>query len=584
MRVRLREVALMIWREATPFVKARLVGVCGLVGATAVLTALIPVGLKMMVDGFSAQSEESTRMPVVVGAYVLAIWLARMATDIRELVFAQANHRILRSLSERLFSHLMHLPLRFHLNRQTGAVSQTLDNGLEGLRAILRHVVFTCLPVTVELTAVLLVLARLVTTTFFFLFFGALMCYVCAFAYSAMTITRAARDASAARVDAAAAMTDALLNYETVKYFAAEALIQDRIARALARSERAWVGFYRRYALNGLGVGCIFATFLASAVFYARSQVQRGHMTLGDFVLVNTYMLQVVRPVEMMGYAMQGLSHGVAMLEKLVELFREPTEPVSREWREAGAGPSSLEFRDVSLSYAVGRPVLNRVSFRVAAGHTLGVVGPSGSGKSTVVRLVMRLLEPESGQILLDGAPISEMALQDLRRAIAVVPQDTVLFDETVRYNIAFGRTDASLEDVQEAARIAQLHEFVTELPGRYETIVGERGVKLSGGERQRVSIARAVLKSPRIYIFDEATSSLDSRTEREILRSLRAISRSNTTVVIAHRLSTIAHADEIIVLENGQIAERGAHRSLLSRNGRYAALWKAQQDGAVAA
>jgi ATP-binding cassette subfamily B protein len=224
------------------------------------------------------------------------------------------------------------------------------------------------------------------------------------------------------------------------------------------------------------------------------------------------------------------------------------------------------------------------VSFRVSAGRTLGIVGPSGSGKSTVVRLLMRLLEPDSGAVLLDSVPISGMALQDLRRSIAVVPQDTVLFSESLRYNIAFGRADASVGEIEEAARVAQLHDLVMTLPDRYDTVVGERGVKLSGGERQRVSIARAVLRSPRIYVFDEATSSLDSGTEREILRSLRTISRANATLVIAHRLSTVVHADEIVVLENGRIAEQGTHDSLLNRNGRYAALWKAQQDGAAAA
>lgn len=556
-----------------------------LVSMAATLTAVGPVALKFIVDGLSPQKSGRAVSPLLfVGVYVITLWVARMANQTRQLVFARAEQRIYRTLSERYFAHLMGLPLRFHLDRQTGGVSQTLENGLQGLRIILYHLVFTYIPVAVELITVLLVLVRLVAPAFLLLFSGGLVCYVVAFAYSAGTITKVARAAAAARVDATAAMTDGLLNYETVKYFTAEALIQARVARALDRSESEWIGFYRRYAANGLLVAGIFAIFLAATVFYATDQVQSGQMTVGDFVLVNTYMLQVVQPIEMVGYAMQGLTQGVAMLEKLVQLLQEAAEPRSRHGNGRAAGPCSLEFRDVSLSYGLGRPVIKNVSFRVPAGHTLGIVGPSGSGKSTVVRLLMRLVEPESGRILLDSLPISGMELQYVRSLIAVVPQDTVLFDDTLGYNISFGRTEASPEEVEAAARIAQLHDLVMMLPDGYETFVGERGVKLSGGERQRVSIARAVLKSPRVYIFDEATSSLDSRTEREILRSLRRISRSNTTVVIAHRLSTVVHADEIVVLENGEIAEKGTHDSLLRQNGQYAALWKAQQGGAAAA
>lgn len=584
LRVRLREVVRMLWQLATPLVRRRLGVVVILVVAAAVLTALSPVALKLIVDELAGRSGgRSVSLLVLVGLYVVTLWLARTANEVRSLIYATAEQRVFRALSEQVFSHLMRLPLRFHLERQTGAVSQTLDNGVEGLRLILYHLVFTCLPVTVELITVLLVLVGQVAIPFLFLFCGALVCYVAAFGYSAGTITEAARVASTARVDAAAVIADGLMNYEVVKSFTAESLIQNRVAEELGRCEAEWVSFYRRYALNGLVVATVFAAFLASTVFYATEEVQQGRMTIGAFVLVNTYMLQVVRPVEMMGYAMQGLSRGVVMLEKVVQLLREPTEPGPRAGRNATAGPGSLEFQSVCVSYAVGRPVLDQVSFRVPAGHTLGIVGPSGSGKSTVVRLLLRLLEPELGRILLDAESIAGIALQDLRRSIAVVPQDVVLFHDTLRYNIAFGRVDATLEEIEGAARIAQLHDFVMTLPEGYRTVVGERGVKLSGGERQRVSIARAVLKSPKIYVFDEATSSLDSPTEQEILRNLRTISRANTTVVIAHRLSTVVYADEIVVLHSGRIAERGTHQSLLRLNGKYAALWKAQRDDAAA-
>jgi ATP-binding cassette subfamily B protein len=289
-------------------------------------------------------------------------------------------------------------------------------------------------------------------------------------------------------------------------------------------------------------------------------------------------MLQVIRPVEMLGYAMQGFSQGMAMLMKMLELFDERTEPSHAEEQEPLQGPGAICFDGVSLSYNPDRVVLNNVSFTLPAGKTLGIVGASGAGKSTIVRLLVRLYEPDSGRILIDGIPTSELALSRLRRAIAVVPQDTVLFNDTIGYNIGFGRFGAAQAEIEQAARLAHLHDFIMSLPEGYATRVGERGIKLSGGERQRVSIARATLKNPRVYVFDEATSSLDSHTEREILGNLKEISKTSTTLIIAHRLSTVVHADEIIVLGQGGVLERGTHAQLLEAGGAYATLWRAQQ------
>jgi ATP-binding cassette subfamily B protein len=281
---------------------------------------------------------------------------------------------------------------------------------------------------------------------------------------------------------------------------------------------------------------------------------------------------------------MQSLSQGVAFLEKMFELFRERPEPPATEDAPHLDGPGALEFENVSLSYASDRRILTDVSFRIPSGRTLGIVGASGAGKSTIVRLLTRLVDADSGRIVLDGVPVSELSLMRLRQAIAVVPQDPVLFNDTIAYNIGFGRPSSTRQEIEHAAKLAHLHDFVMSLPGKYETKVGERGVKLSGGEKQRVAIARAALKRPLIFVFDEATSSLDSRTEREILQNLIEVSRQSTTLVIAHRLSTVVHADEIVVLEAGTVVERGTHATLLRRNGRYAALWEAQQKGAVAA
>jgi ABC-type transport system involved in Fe-S cluster assembly fused permease/ATPase subunit len=581
----LREVIALIWTDATGFVRFRLVVALLLIIAASAMTALGPVALKLVVDGFTGQGTGAGISAVtLIGLYVLSQWLARTVGEIRGLVYARAERRMSRMLSERLFAHVMRLPLRFHLERQTGAISQTLDNGLNGYQMVLHTLVFTILPVATELGTIVVVLSRLDHPAFLGLFSGAIVAYGVVFWYSAYTIMAAAYAASDSQVNATAVMTDSILNYETVKYFTAESVVQERVSRALTQTEDGWVGFYRRYAYNGLGVATIFAGFLAVTILYAAHEVQAGRMTVGSFVLVNTYMLQVVRPVEMLGYAMQSLSQGLAFLGKMFEIFREKPEPFVVAETDTIGGAGRLDFEAVGVAYRSDRVILKDVNFSVPAGRTLGVVGGSGTGKSTLVRLLVRLIEPNTGRILLDGVSIGDLPLSRLRQAIAVVPQDTVLFNDTIGYNIAFGKAGSTRAEVEHAARLAHLHDFIMSLPDGYDTKVGERGVKLSGGEKQRVSIARAAIKRPRIYVFDEATSSLDSNTEREILRNLREISRFSTTLVIAHRLSTVVHADEIVVLESGTIVERGSHSVLLRQNGRYAALWEAQQQGTVAA
>jgi ABC-type transport system involved in Fe-S cluster assembly fused permease/ATPase subunit len=571
----------LVWSEAGAFVKIRLIVALLLITVASALTALGPVALKLVVDGFTGQSKGPAISPVLlIGLYVLSQWLARSVSEIRGLVYARAERRMSRTLSERLFAHILRLPLRFHLDRQTGSITQSLTNGLQGYQLVLHTIVFSFLPVATELGTIVLVLSRLDQSVFLLLFCGAIVCYAIVFTYAARRTMKAARSASAAQVDANGTMTDSILNYETVKYFTAETVVQQRVGGALVRTEDEWVRFYRQFAVNGLAVASIYAIFLGVTILYAAREVQQGRVSVGTFVLINTYMLQIVRPVEMLGYAVQSLSQGVAYLEKMLELFHQKPEDVTQDDATPLVGPGRLDIENVSVSYRADRTILGGVSFHLPAGRTLGVVGASGSGKSTLVRLLTRLMEPDGGQILLDGVPVSSLSLARLRESIAVVPQDTVLFNDTIGYNIAFGKPGSSQEDIEKAATLAHLHDFIMTLPDRYETRVGERGVKLSGGEKQRVSIARAAIKRPRIYVFDEATSSLDSATEREILLNLEDISRHGTTLVIAHRLSTVVHADEIVVLEAGAIVERGTHESLLKHSGRYAALWQAQQYG----
>jgi len=569
----------LIWLHTDRFVKVRLfLAVSSLVLAS-VFTALGPLALKNVVDAIAGdRTGTEVSITVLVILYVLTQWLARGTGELRALLYAYAERRLFRTLSEKLFAHIMRLPLRFHLGRQTGAIGQTLQNGLEGYQLILHHLVFTFLPVVAELATIVIVLVRLDQPIFFAFYAGASLCYAIVFGVTVSRVMKTANAASATSIDASATMTDSILNYETVKYFTAERVVQEKVSRALVKTEREWVSFYRLYSMSGLAVATTYAAFLALTILYAVKQVQVGAMTIGGFVLVNTYMLQIIRPIEMLGYAVQGFSQGIAMLDSMLKLLQERPESDDAAATVATTGPGSLEFDSVSVSYRSDRTILDGVSFRIPAGKTLGIVGTSGAGKSTIVRLVTRLLEADSGRILLDGVPMSQMPLSAVRHAIAVVPQDTVLFNDTIGYNIAFGKQGCTQQEIEEAARLAHLHEFIVSLPDGYETQVGERGVKLSGGEKQRVSIARAALKHPRIYVFDEATSSLDSKTERQILHNLREISSEQTTLVIAHRLSTVVHADEIVVLEHGTIVERGTHASLIEQNNRYAALWRAQQ------
>lgn len=559
----------------------RLAAALLLVIVASALTGLGPVALKLVVDRF-AGTVKASALPValLIGLYVLSQWLARSVGEFRAFIYAGAEQRMVRTLSERLFAHVMRLPLRFHLDRQTGAVTQTLTNGMQGYQLVVHTLVFSMLPIPTELATIVVVLSRFHQPVLLLLFCGAIVCYGLVFAFAARRTQKAARRGSAAQIDANASMTDGILNYETVKYFVAEDVMQQRAGGALTRAEKEWVRFSRQFAVNGLCVATVYAAFLGLAVLYAARETEAGRISLGTFVLINTYMLQIVRPVEMLGSAVQTLSHGLANLDKMLELFREKPEELAQGDAAPSTGPGALEFANVSMSYRSDRTILEDVSFRVPAGKTLGIVGGSGSGKSTIVRLLTRLVEPDSGRILLDGVPIAAVSLARLRESIAVVPQDTILFNDTIAYNIAFGKARSTQEEVEEAARLAHLHDFIMTLPEGYETRVGERGVKLSGGEKQRVSIARAVIKRPRIYVFDEATSSLDTRTERQILQNLEEVSFHSTTLVIAHRLSTVVHADHIVVLDAGVIVEQGAHDALLEQHGRYAALWHAQQQG----
>lgn len=579
----LREALRLFWDSADPFVRRRLVLALALVASGAVLTAMAPLALKLAVDALTPSPDERALLLgplVLIALHVVAQWLDRSCTELRLWTYGVAEQRVRRRISRRLFEHLVRLPMRFHLERRTGAIGEMAEQGVRGYQLLLSHLVFTILPATVEFLAVAIVLVHIGHDVYLGILGVAGFAYGLAFVRGAVAIHEPARNVSDAHIEAHGVMTDSLLNYETVKYFDAEPIVCDRYDTALGRAESEWRGFLGRRAANGLLVAAIFALALATTLIFAARDVMRGTMTIGAFILINSYVVRLVHPLEMLGLAVRDIAQGLAFLERLLDLLRQqPEQDPGRQDMRPTLPRGELTFERVSFSYHPGKTVLRNVSFTVPSGHTVAVVGMSGAGKSSLIRLLFRLYEPDAGTIWLDDMPIAEMPLSAVRQAIAVVPQDTVLFNDTIARNIGFGRAGSTLLEIEEAARVAHLHELILSLPQGYDTVVGERGLKLSGGERQRVAIARAALKHPRIFVFDEATSSLDSRTEREILRNLIDVSRQATTLVIAHRLSTIVHADHILVLENGEIIERGAHTELIAQGGQYAEIWRVQRE-----
>jgi ABC-type transport system involved in Fe-S cluster assembly fused permease/ATPase subunit len=579
----LRPALRLLWTTADGRARRQLLLALGLVVAGAVLAATTPILLKLLVDSFSSTGAAMGYGGpfVLVVLYVLGQYVWRCSTEARLFVHGQAEQRIRRHLGLKVFAHLVRLPLRYHLERRAGAVAETAHQGLRGYELLLFHITYTLLPVTVEFAAVAIVLIHFGYPIYLLILALASVAYLAAFHRGAVAARAASEDIVSAQVDAQASLIDILINQETVKYFNAEGMVCEHYDTALARVERVWREFFRRRAVNGILIATVFSLSLGVALFLAVRDLTQATITVGDFVLINTYVMRLIQPLELLGVAVRDVSQALALLGNMLEILKQQPEDAIGAQCQTAAAHGELRFENVSFAYEQERQLLQNVTFHVHAGARVAVVGVSGSGKSSLIRLLFRLYEPDSGRILLNGVPIASMPLPELRRAIAIVPQDTVLFHASIGANIAFGKGGCTRAEIERAARIANLHELIGKLPQGYDTLVGERGLKLSGGERQRVAIARAAIKNPQIFIFDEATSSLDSRTEREILRNLADLSSRSTTLVIAHRLSTVEDADQILVLHEGMIIERGTHAELRARNGHYAALWNAQQTTA---
>jgi ATP-binding cassette subfamily B protein len=539
----------------------------------------VPLLYKQAVDVLSGPLV--TMVPVaVLLAYAGARVASSVFSELRDLAFVAVGQRAVRDAGLAVFRHLHALSLRFHLDRRTGGLSRAIERGNRGIEYLLNFMLFSILPTLLEITLVAAVLWRMYDGVFAAATVATILSYIAFTLWVAEWRAKFRRAMNESDSEAASRATDSLLNFETVKYFANEEHEARRFDSALARFERAAIVSKSTTSMMNVGQGLIVAAGLAAVMLLAGQGVAEGRMTLGDFVLVNTYIIQLYIPLNFLGFVYREVKHALTDIESMLGLLSVPPEVADKAAAQplALAG-GSIRFDGVHFGYDPARPVLKGVSFTVPAGGTVAIVGPSGAGKSTVARLLYRFHDVQSGLIAIDGQDIRNVTQDSLRRAIGVVPQDTVLFNDTIAYNIAYGRPEADGEDVAEAARLAHLDRLLSTLPEGGATRVGERGLKLSGGEKQRVAIARTLLKNPAILLLDEATSALDSHTERDIQDALKAVSRDRTTLVIAHRLSTVVDADRILVLRDGEVAEQGTHSELLARDGVYASMWRRQHQ-----
>ena len=573
-----------LWPQGRTDLKIRVVIALLLLVLSKIVTVMAPFAFKAATDAIVATHGKEAGLLSVPFMMVLAYGAGRIFmvvfAQMRDAVFAKVGQRTVRKLSYSTFEHLHRLSLKFHLERKTGALSRIISRGINGVDSVLRFALFNTFPTALEILFVCVVINYSFNWLYVVVIAVTVVAYIW-FTYWAterrISIRKAMNEADN---DAGTKAIDSLLNFETVKYFGNEKHEADRYDGAMAKYEMAAVKTWVSLAGLNAGQAVIYSIGLTIVMAMSIFANYKGTATVGDLVLINSLMIQLYMPLNFIGSSYREIKQGLIDVEGMFNILRENTEIADKPDAPAFiAGQGDIVFDNVSFAYDKARPILKNISLHVPAGKTVAVVGPSGAGKSTISRLLFRFYDVSGGRILIDGQNIADVQQESLRRAIGMVPQDTVLFNDTVRYNIRYGRPDATDAEVEEAAKLAQIHTFVLSLPKKYDSMVGERGLKLSGGEKQRVSIARTILKSPPILLLDEATSALDSLTEQDIQGALRSISKNRTTLVIAHRLSTVIDADEIVVLEKGEIAERGRHTALLKRRGLYASMWNRQQE-----
>lgn len=571
-----------LWPKGEFGLRARVVLAVIFLVAAKGFNVAVPWFYKGVVDALSpTDAAAAVVVPIaLLVAYAGARVLAQAFGELRDGVFARVAQRAIRKAGVETFRHLQGLSLRFHLDRRTGAISRAIERGTKGIEFLLSFMLFNVLPTILEVLLVCGILWWLFGVWYAVITFGCIAAYIAWTVIVTEWRTRYRRTMNRSDSEAHTKAIDSLLNFETVKYFGNEAHETRRFDTALQTYEGAAVKSKVTLSLLNIGQGLIIAIGLTALMLMAGVGVAAGRLSIGDFVMVNSYLIQLYLPLNFLGFVYREIKQSLTDMEQMFTLLDVETEVEDRPGaRPLAVDGGTITFEDVRFAYDARRTVLDGVSFTVPAGRSLAIVGPSGAGKSTISRLLYRFYDVSGGRILIDGQDLRDVTQASLRAAIGIVPQDTVLFNDTIFYNIAYGRPGATPTEVEAAARLARIHDFVMAQPDGYNTTVGERGLKLSGGEKQRVAIARTILKQPEILLFDEATSALDTHTEKEIQASLREVSAGRTTLAIAHRLSTVVDADEIVVLDAGRIVERGRHLDLLAGGGAYAAMWTRQQQ-----
>jgi ATP-binding cassette subfamily B protein len=569
-----------LWPKSRRDLQLRVLAAMACLVGARLVSVYVPVIYKDAVDALSPDKIEVI-LPLAV---ILSYGLARLGTsllgELRDFVFVRVSQHAQRTVALNTFKHLHRLSLRFHLDRQTGGLSRVIERALRGMQFVLSFMLFNILPTLIELVLVMVVLSYYFDYRYPIITGSTVVIYILFTLVVTEWRLKFRKEMNAKDSAANTKAIDSLLNFETVKYFGNEEHEYGRYDTSLAGYESAAIKSQSSLSLLNVGQASIISVGVVILMYLAASGVVDGKLTVGEFVLANTYMMQLFMPLNFLGFVYREMKQGFIDMDKMFELLHVEEEvkdaPDSKAIAVDGA---RIEFEKVSFSYNEDRKILDDISFTAEAGQNVAIVGPSGSGKSTVARLLFRFYDPQAGSISIDGQDLREVTQSSLRKNIGVVPQDTVLFNDSIGYNIEYGRPNASQEDIEHAAKMAQVYDFVTNLKEGFDTPVGERGLKLSGGEKQRVAIARTILKDPPILILDEATSALDTHTEQEIQDSLEEVSKGRTTITVAHRLSTIKDADLILVLDQGKIAEQGTHEQLLHKNGEYASRWSRQQE-----
>lgn len=580
-----------MWPDDRPDLKQRVFWATVFLVIAKLILVLVPYFFKWATEALTGELEPVDWVPALFLApvmLVIAYNVVRVVqlgfNQLRDALFARVGQHAVRQLAYKTFVHMHELSLRFHLERRTGGLSRIIERGVKGIEGIVRFTILNTVPTILEFALVAIIFA------FAYGWVYVTIIAVTLWLYTWFTIKASdwriaiRRQMNESDTEANTKAIDSLLNYETVKYFNNEQMEAERFDHSMERYEAAATKTWTSLGWLNFGQGLIFGVGMAAVMALSAWEVTRGTQTLGDFVFINAMLMQLSVPLNFIGFIYREIRQGITDIENMFELLNVPAEVRDRPGaKPLAVAKGTVRFEDVQFSYDPNRRILKGISFEVPAGRTVAIVGPSGAGKSTISRLLFRFYEPQSGVISIDGQNIAEVTQNSLREVIGMVPQDTVLFNDTIAYNIRYGRISASDAELDQAAEMAQIADFIRRLPDGYRTMVGERGLKLSGGEKQRVAIARTILKAPPILILDEATSALDTQTEQEIQSALDTVSRGRTTIVIAHRLSTVVSADEIIVLKDGEIAERGRHAELLDKRGLYAAMWDRQREATEA-